>query len=275
MAKMFYTLEEAAERLGKTTEEVKAMVASNQLPEYRDGDQLVVKRDQVELLAGGDDDADDSMIPLVDSAALEPLSLSSSGSGSAIGMEDPKDATGISIFDADDLDADDAAAQTHITDDIGAEPEFLSMDSESSGSGLLDLTREADDTSLGADLLDDVYSGSDEAVDETMPAGADSNLFETTTETDADLSAAPAVTILSAEPYDAKGSAWVGTMAVCMILVLGSAFAVAILAIISQSGNNPTGGLIDQFGDKWMMIAGGAAALVVVPALLVGLLKKN
>jgi len=277
MAKMFYTLEEAAERLGKTAEEVQQMVASSELQEFRDGDSLVVKREQVELLAGtdDDDDADESMIPLVDSAELEPLSLSSSGSGSAMGFEDPKEATGISIFDADDLDSDDAAAQTQITDDFGAEPEFMTMDSESSGSGLLDLTREADDTSLGADLLDDVYSGSGEGTDETMPAGADSNLFETSTETDSDLNAAPAVTVLSAEPYDPKGSAWVGTMAVAMIMVLGLAFAVTILAIISHSGNNPTSGMIDQFGDKWMMIAGGAAAIVVLPPLIVGFIKKN
>ena len=50
---------------------------------------------------------------------------------------------------------------------------------------------------------------------------------------------------------------------------------VAVLAIISQSGSTPVGGLIEQFGDKWMMIAGGAAALVIVPALIAGLLKKN
>ena len=33
--------------------------------------------------------------------------------------------------------------------------------------GLLDLTREADDTSLGAELLDEIYPGDDDAVTST------------------------------------------------------------------------------------------------------------
>lgn len=281
MAKMFYTLEETAERLGKSVDDVQSMASSGELQEFRDGDKLVFKRDQIDLIAGpadGAEDADDSMIPLVDSAELEPLSLSSSGSGSAMEMENPKEQTGISIFDADELDDDDAAAQTQVTSGLEPDPEFMAMDSASSGSGLLELTREADDTSLGADLLDDVYSDSGESgeIGQTMPAGADANLFETGADTGADLGAAPAaVTILSAEAYDGKGSAWVGTMCVAMIVVIALGVAVTVLAMISQGGNAPAGGQIEQFGDKWMMIAGGAAALVIIPPLIAGLLKRK
>lgn len=73
MAKMFYSLEEAAAKLGKSEAEVKQMAASGQLQEFRDRDRLVFKREQVDLLAGGDD-----AIPLADE--LEPISLTSSGS---------------------------------------------------------------------------------------------------------------------------------------------------------------------------------------------------
>ena len=277
MAKMFYTLEEAAEKLGKSPGDVQAMATSGELQEFRDGDKLVFKRDQIDLLTGGGDDAEDSMIPLVDSAELEPISLSSSGSGTGLDADALKDQTGISIFDADELDESDAAAQTQITGGLEPDPEFMAMDSAGSGSGLLELTREADDTSLGADLLDDVYSesGGSSEVGGTMPAGADANLFETGAETGADLTPAPVIAAAIATAYDAKGSAWVGTMSVFMILTLALVATVSVLAIISQSGSNPVGGLIEQFGDKWTMIAGAAAGLVIIPALVAGLLKKN
>ena len=37
------------------------------------------------------------------------------------------------------------------------------MEGAGSGSGLLDLAREADDTALGADLLDEIYPGEEES----------------------------------------------------------------------------------------------------------------
>ena len=40
MADMFYSLQEACSKLGKTEEEVKALVASGQLEEIRDGEDL-------------------------------------------------------------------------------------------------------------------------------------------------------------------------------------------------------------------------------------------
>jgi hypothetical protein len=70
--------------------------------------------------------------------------------------KDPRQETGVSIFDADELKEEaDPAAQTQITQAVDDEEE-LALQSIGSGSGLLDLTREADDTSLGAELLDEI-----------------------------------------------------------------------------------------------------------------------
>ena len=49
-------------------------------------------------------------------------------------------------------------AQTQMTKPT-VDDEDLALDSVGSGSGLLDLTRESDDTSLGAELLDEIYPG--------------------------------------------------------------------------------------------------------------------
>jgi len=48
----------------------------------------------------------------------------------------------------------DPLAQTAVTDVAG-----LGLEGIGSGSGILDLTRESDDTSLGAELLEEIYTG--------------------------------------------------------------------------------------------------------------------
>jgi hypothetical protein len=62
---------------------------------------------------------------------------------------------GISIFDEEDLDVElaDPMAKTQIAPSL---EDQVSIDGVGSGSGLLDLTRESDDTSLGAELWDGI-----------------------------------------------------------------------------------------------------------------------
>jgi excisionase family DNA binding protein len=55
VAKMFYTLDEAAKRLGKSEDQVKQMVASGQLQDFRDRDRIMLKIEQVDDLANLDD----------------------------------------------------------------------------------------------------------------------------------------------------------------------------------------------------------------------------
>lgn len=98
MAKMFYTLAEAQEKLGMNEDEIKQLAREGRLREFRDGPRLMFKADQVEQLRS------ERYVP--------PLDLSDSGAS---------------------LSLDDS--------DFG------------SGSGLLALTQESDDTSIGNALL--------------------------------------------------------------------------------------------------------------------------
>ncbi len=96
-----------------------------------------------------------------------PLELDLEETGGPVPAKKPpsKSATGMSIFESGDSGAGtDAMAKTQIARAIGGgdeplavEPdEDLALESVGSGSGLLDLTRETDDTSLGAvELLED------------------------------------------------------------------------------------------------------------------------
>jgi hypothetical protein len=200
MSKMFYTIEEVCQKLAKNESEINDMVSSGQIQEFRDGENLIFKVEQIDLLASPDDsgsieldlgdaasggsntgltmDLGDSSGFNLDGSSLAPMELSSTGdamslSSSSTGLPTPPmtpgstgsmdseagvelsgSASGISAFEG----AGDAG-ETQLGNELD---EDLTLESVGSGSGLLDLTRESDDTSLGAELLEEVYSGEDE-----------------------------------------------------------------------------------------------------------------
>lgn len=285
MAKMFYSLEEAADKLGKSTEEVRGLVENGQLQEFRDRDRLMFKREQVDLLAGDDASASASGFHLADSKGGSGLSLSledsgpiglapdpksgKSGSGE-IAIDDTKERSGISIFDTESTEEGDANAVTRITE--STQPE-LSLESVGSGSGLLDLTREGDDTSLGADLLEDVYKGDEEG------GGADtqgaSGLFEPTTAA-SDVSAGAAAMagggmLIAAEPYDGAGSGLAGGAALAAVLVCAFALVAVIIGMAANSAN----ALVSLVADNAMMWLGIGAGVVILFSIVGWVIGKR
>ncbi|MEM7577448.1 MAG: hypothetical protein AAF328_08235 [Planctomycetota bacterium] len=167
MAKMFYTLDEAAEKLGVQPDAIKEMAAEGKLQQFRDRDKLMFKRDQVDGLAASAGSS--GAIPIASDSAS---GMSATGSSmillddsgdtkidDALEDEDPREASGVSVFDAGEIEPADPMAQTQVTSARVDDDEELALESVGSGSGLLDLTRESDDTSLGAELLDEIYPG--------------------------------------------------------------------------------------------------------------------
>ena len=124
MAKLFYSLQEAAEKLGKTTDEVLALVEEGKLREFRDprNDQVTLKVQEVDLLAGdsgGSFELDLSVPAPAESDSFE-LDLSESGlAESGLGEAPAKSASdspiGLDVPATNDemtleLDLDDAPA---------------------------------------------------------------------------------------------------------------------------------------------------------------------
>jgi hypothetical protein len=264
MAKMFYTVEEAAAKLKKSADEVRAMAQSGQLQEFRDRDKLVFKKEQVDLLAGGDD-----VIALADSGEI-PLASDDSGSGAPAATGGAtKEKSGISIFEADETDDSDPLAATQITSGVGG---GFQTDAGASGSGLLGMTQEADDTSLGAGLLDDVYGGKGAPAGGGGEGGADMGgggeagggaLFEPAGLGDtgaAAMAGAGAMAMVAAEPYDGAGSGLVGGFALGMVLVLGVMVFCTVLAIMAVPG----AGLIGLFASNLWMYVGIFAGVTLL-----------
>ena len=93
MAKLFYTLEEAAQKLRKSTDEVMGMARAGQLVELRDKDQVLFRRSAIDQLAGDADMGSD--------INLDGLDLSSGG-GSSLQLG------GSSVGGMDELRLDDS-----------------------------------------------------------------------------------------------------------------------------------------------------------------------
>lgn len=295
---MFYTLEEAAQRLKKTADQVRDMANKGQIQEFRDRDKLMFKVEQIDLLAApeagdeeielsGDLAGDSGAIPLADSG---PLDLAASGSGLALapegssilpiagagksapakpasGVESPKERSGISVFDVDDLETADPSAVTQVTDGGLGSFDDATLESVGSGSGLLDLTRESDDTSLGAAALLDEIHQSDEnaATQETVGA---SGLFEASgaesDEAGAGALAGAGVAMVAAEPYDGAGSGLVGGLALGATAAGALGLAVAMLGALGA----PLKGLLGTISSNMLIAVAAVAAITVLGGVL-------
>jgi hypothetical protein len=172
VAEGYYSLEEVIEKLGKSEQEIKDMVSAGKLHEFRDGAKALYKIAEVGALLSEISQLDTAagasgveLLPDDSGDASEPAAGLSAGINLSdlTGADTTVGTTGINVLgDTDDEYklADDTQGETHIVEsdeaeDFGSLDGDLSMDSVGSGSGLLDLSLQADDTSLGA-VLDDI-----------------------------------------------------------------------------------------------------------------------
>ncbi len=162
MAKMFYTADEVKTMLGLDAAAVRALVQEGKLRELHDGPRRVFKADQVEALAAQapartpappDTDATGFSLEMADSTAPGASGTARTDTALGAGDSQPLDEDQLALGDTE------AAASAVGTGESGEG--VLQLDGSGSGSGLLDLTREGDDTSLGA-VLDDIYPSEDD-----------------------------------------------------------------------------------------------------------------
>ncbi len=188
MAGMFYSLQEAAAKLNKTEEEVKEIIKQGRLREFRDGSNLLFKVDEVEALmsdtniaslkgasAKAKEVTEEDEISLAPEPSEGPAEESEAAGADTTAMT----GEGIDVLGETDGDyklADDTLGETKVVpegslaDDTLSETkaasgeasleeieEDVNLDTFGSGSGLLDLSLQADDTSLGG-ILDEIYT---------------------------------------------------------------------------------------------------------------------
>jgi hypothetical protein len=265
MAKPFYSMDEVCQMLKKTPDEVKGLVREGTLREFRDAGKVFFKAEDVQTLRKGSSDTSAITLEAVGDEPPVPKDL---GASDSIALEpvadegDKKDdtvitASGISVFDDDELEIDaDPMAKTSISRAVGDE---VPLEGAGSGSGLLDLTREADDTSLGAELLDEIYPGEDEATERPAAAAAEA-AEEEADETLAEPRGEVILPMTSMAAADPNESIFAGLLVGALLLLALSA---AVVGGVMQ-GFLP--GYAASLASNFLMFVGGAVLLPLICA---------
>ncbi|MFO0827292.1 MAG: helix-turn-helix domain-containing protein [Phycisphaerales bacterium] len=268
--KMFYSAEEAAQKLGKPVNAVLEMAKRGEIQEFRDRDRVMFKVEQINLLAGGDDK--DGEIPLaledsrLDESAID-LADSTGGRSSpkASGKRetaDSSDETGISAFEASRYGQDKSSGSKAGAKAGSGE---LSLETVGSGSGLLDLTRENDDSLSGAALIEDAFQSEE---DVQLPANA-SGLFDAAGGADSggNAVAAGAGTMammpMVVEAYDGS---WSGLGVGLMIGAFAALLCALIIVAVGVSGAVPA--LATMFTGNLLVWGGGLLGVTIICGLV-------
>ena len=254
--KMYYTEEETAARLGMSKEELQDHVRQQKLRIYADGDRKMYKAEEVDALAGESESGEIELMPVSpEGSDVTGLSESDTKAPPA-GKEDTViTAEGVSIFDDSDLEIEtaDPMAKTHVAPSV--EDQVL-IEGVGSGSGLLDLTRESDDTSLGQVL---------ERIDMEGAVGSDIGVEPESAPVPREMPMAAIPTYV--EAVDASAGLFTGIAAACALMVL----LLVAMTVAAVAGSVPA--LFEKLSDNIaVLIVGGlvVAAVFGVVGMLIG-----
>ncbi len=272
MAKMYYDEIEVIQKLKVTPTELLTMVRDGKLRAYADGARKMFKVGEVDALVPAADAAAaaaaevelapaEPAAPItLDAAAAEPITLDAAdATGSTIGAgkgDTVITSEGISIFDDEDLEIElaDPMAKTQIAPSI---EDRISLDSVTGGSGLLDLTRESDDTSLGAEVLDHIDMETGEIASASVESVAESIAVEVEGEPPPLMR-----TVAPVEVFDPTAGMFTGIAAVGALVML----LVSLVALGNLTGTVP--GYLDSLGTQLGMVAAGAVVLAAIAAVI-------
>lgn len=273
MGKMYYSEEQTARKLGVSPDQLRKLVDEAKLRVYSDGGKRMYNAEEVDTLAPAQaGESGEVELTPADSAAGDRVTLSEADRTAAVAGKDDTVITseGISIFDDEDLEveAGDPMAKTAIAPSV---EEQISLEGVGSGSGLLDLTRESDDTSLGAEVLEhiDVESAvpssslGAQVLDQIDVEGAVPSAAEE----------APPAAIIEAptvvEEIDASAGAFSG-------LVLGAALVMLLVAaVVLPVMMDKEPGYLTALQENLALVLGASALLSVLLAVAGYLIGKS
>ncbi len=304
MAGMFYSLQEVAAKLGKTEEEVKDIIKQGRLREFRDGPNLLFKVDEVEALMSDTSmaasrktsaqaqPAEEDEISLAPEPIEEQAEVGSDTTATAGEGVDT-----LSEADEDYKLADDTLGETKIVPDRGALgedtlsetkatsgeasleeiEEDVNLDTFGSGSGLLDLSLQADDTSLGG-ILDEIYTPEGEE-EKTPEGGAEASAVEVAAEAeqlmpDEGLTASesgPDAAVMVQAYTESAPDMISNALGIMLILPLLAVIYTAIVAVASFNNTMPSV-LTPIQGLIWYIVVGAviASGLITGIAFILG-----
>jgi hypothetical protein len=182
--------------------------------------------------------------------------------GGSMGGTKSGSRSGIDVFQNDEVDRVDPAAQTAVS-----ASDHLSSESIGSGSGLLDLTRESDDTSLGAELLDEIAPGGTgvrKSPGESAAGGTMSGLVDSPRGVGTRSSSGPAPVQYFEKPDPMAPAFGAAALGAALVVIFG-AFAL-ITGVLDTSPS-----ILEQVASKGFLIVAGAGVAVSLIFFVIGL----
>ncbi len=276
--KLYYTQEEAALKLG-SLEQLESLEAEHKIRVFRDGAKKMYKADEIDELVSevvfeepldlaSEDTGEIELIPADDTSDQSAIGLADTDLGT-LGLAGKDDTVitseGMSIFDDEDIEIDTASpmAKTGITASMADQ---ISLEGTGSGSGLLDLTRESDDTSLGAEVLDHIdMEGSLDTSLQGEPAGATASYAPVPDMVESSFEAQPAVMAVATVPevaVDPSVGFFSGLLVGCCLVSL-------LIGMVTLGGlRGVVPNFVETLNANLLIVFGSCAAVVVISGVV-------
>ena len=277
--KMYYNEDEAKQTLGVSDDQLERLVRDDRLRVYQDGQRRMFRTEEVDSLvdklakeqqaeAEGGEEAEEIELSPADSAGGVDLSAETDrGEG---GKEDTViTSEGISVFDEEDLDVDsaDPMAKTQVAASL---EDQQNLENVGTGSGLLDLTRESDDTSLGSEVLGQID------MEDTSSVGV---VGSSIAEAVSDREQQPSEPSQAAQPQaqapaavaiapDSTAGLFAGFLAGC------AALAVLLTAVVMAGMLQVLPGYVEYMKNNMMIVMGVAVAVLLIAAAIGYFVRK-
>ena len=147
------------------------------------------------------------------------------------------------------------------------EADKINLDQPGSGSGLLDLTQESEDSQMGAALMDEAFQGDDEAPQNASGIfGGESNesgVHEAPVMGSGSSTASvPAFASTASPGIEIYSGSWSGLTIGLLVPAIVGLTATAVMLVVKALGGTPD--LAIMFAQDWMTWTGGYAGAIAI-----------
>ena len=147
------------------------------------------------------------------------------------------------------------------------EADQINLDQPSSGSGLLDLTQESEDSQMGAQLMDEAFQGDDEEAPKNASgifggASGESGIHDAPIVNTGSIAAASPVFAAAMSGSEIYSGSWSGMTIGLLVPAIIGLSATASMLVMKTIGATPE--LAMYFSKDWMMWTGGYAATIAI-----------
>ena len=263
--KAFLTIEESAARLKKTTAEVSTLADKGLLQRVMHEGQTKFRIEQVEMLAGDDrGPGSHDPIGLADSHAASGTHVpitSAKGKSPATPLDD-------SVLGFADSRANERTGVSAVSArSKGGDAVEIGLETVGSGSGLLDLTRESEETALGAELMEQAFK--DDGSDSVGGATGLFSAADMSNSSNANAAPEPMGFMVAQESYDGS---WSG-VGIGLTVAAAIGLVVVALIIVSSAVGGSSALAASLSGDSqliWIGVLAGVTAIFGVVGFFIG-----